>query len=70
MGHYDECREGYCPKCGQSPGTKCGCYEKENIRKQTIEYIYRDLQKRSLDTVLADILLDPTEYKKKAARVK
>jgi succinate dehydrogenase/fumarate reductase-like Fe-S protein len=20
MGHYDSCREGYCPRCGQAPG--------------------------------------------------
>jgi hypothetical protein len=20
MGHYDNCRDGYCPKCGAAPG--------------------------------------------------
>lgn len=24
MGHYDECREGYCPSCGAAPGNIFG----------------------------------------------
>lgn len=25
MGHYDTCREGYCPGCGQAEGVVWGC---------------------------------------------
>lgn len=26
MGHYDNCREGYCAKCGAAPGNHYGGY--------------------------------------------
>jgi hypothetical protein len=44
MGHYDNCRDGYCPKCGAAPGNIINgycmfCnpkeYKKEKEKKET-----------------------------------
>lgn len=38
MGHYDECREGYCPSCGAAPGNLkngvCPFCDKADVTKQ------------------------------------
>lgn len=41
MGHYDSCREGYCPSCGAAPGNIFGglcefCDKPKDIEKVTI----------------------------------
>lgn len=49
MGHYDECRDGYCPSCGASPGNiingKCEfCHPKltKQKKKMSVEVIGKD----------------------------
>lgn len=37
MGHYDNCREGYCPKCGAAPG---------NIKKGVCEICHPSRTKK------------------------
>ena len=37
--------------------------KKMEFRKKVVDYIYDDLQRRSLESILADILLDPEKYK-------
>jgi hypothetical protein len=39
--------------------------EKADFRRKVIDYIYLDLQKRSLESILADILLNSEDYKNK-----
>ena len=33
MGHYDECRDGYCGHCGQAEGI-CNCKEEYKLREK------------------------------------
>ena len=61
MGDYSKYIDEYHYPVGEKPLVKAD----PEYRRRVIDYIYNDMKKRSLDTILADILLDPEDYKKR-----
>lgn len=66
MGHYDTCRPGYCPKCGQGPGgfedgVCITCYPLKDLAtpKRTFrDFLQTTKPKKKPEPDILDTLLD------------